>query len=152
MTEKIPTAFGMVTPAPKPSFLPDEWARGWAERMVERERRMLRNMLIADGIDPDNRPTVMVEQRIPDDVLAARAEFKARWDALVQEGLDSGHLEHEHCFECGGPLTVPTNTTTWESRPNPAFDPDKPNPYAGGVSVVLPARARNVIITTGDPR
>lgn len=48
--------------------------------------------------------------------LAKRAEFVARWEALQDEGLEAGFLEHDACYECGGEVvpTEQTETRSWE--------------------------------------
>ena len=129
MSEKIPTAFGMVTPAPAP-LIPGDWLKGVHERMLRGVEDSLRLSDIRQGIDPDNRPTIAVRVPRPAEFLAKRTEFEARWEALVAEGLEEGYLDHAGCYECSGPLLITADTYTVESQPNPDFDPDKPNPYA----------------------
>lgn len=53
--------------------------------------------------------------------IAAREEFKQRFELLVAEGEEQGFLEHEHCYECGGELRVTTHTRDtdyiWDETP-----------------------------------
>lgn len=154
MSEKIPTAFGMVTPAPPTSFVPNEWFVGLRQDMSKRHQRMIRSAYIMQGIDPDNRPTISVKEPLSAEFLTARAEFAERWEAIIQEGEDKGFLD----LGPDGDRWVTTDTDRWASVPNPDYDPDKPNPYArdlaegNTVTVTIPARqAHNVIITSGTP-
>jgi hypothetical protein len=152
MSEKVKTAFGMVTPAPDP-IIPGQWMQDIAARMLRNTEESIRRSYMLQGVDPDNRPTVGVRVPRPAEFLARREDFATRWEAFVAEGLEEGYLEHDHCYECGGELRLTTDTDTVESHPNPDFDPDKPNPYAGGVTIV-PVTEHGVINIpkTGDPR
>lgn len=150
MSEKVKTAFGMVTPA----FVPDRWMDGLREAMAESTRKQIRMSYIRQGIDPDNGPTIMVERPLPAEFLAARADFEQRWDALHEEAAANGYVYRDDCG-CGGGHAVSHDTTEWVEMPNPDFDPDKPNPYKrdweDGDTVTITGRHSNVIITAGDP-
>lgn len=154
---------GLLEAAP-PEVLADHDAAVWDEGAEDGAW----NYEHADMIERGNRKPITNPYRVgppsasafpaPPSFSRKREEFAARWEALVAEGLEEGYLEHDHCYNCGGELAVTTDTYTVESRPNPDFDPGKPNPYAQDttegdtVSVTMPARARNVIITRGDFR
>ncbi|MBO1739686.1 hypothetical protein [Leifsonia sp. TF02-11] len=151
--EKIPTAFGMVTPASKP-FAPGEWMREWADRLEARQRQMIRNSYIMQGIDPDNRPEITERRPLDPAFIEARAEFAKRWEELVAEGEAAGYLGRDHCYECGGELAISTHTTEAIRVPNPDFDPDKPNPYAQDPTVddvlIVPVVQHDAIHIGGD--
>lgn len=128
--EKIPTAFGMVTPAPTP----DDWAeqiyRGMLDSFRSAQEAQLLRYYTGTGQDPENLPTTLVQRPLDPEYLAARKKFKRRWKRLIKRGMDLGYLKHEHCYECHGVLKVTTDTTEWVEVPNPDYDPDRPNPYA----------------------
>lgn len=129
MSDKVKTAFGMVTPAEEPNLL-SQWAAEFQQRLLANIHEENRRWTQLSGVDPDNDPTTMEKRDLSPEYIAARKRFKKRWKRLVRRGLKLGYLEHEHCFECGGELKVTTETTEWVSVPNPDFDLDKPNPYA----------------------
>lgn len=109
--EKIPTAFGMVTPA----------ALTWAERNAQ----SIRAGYIARGLDPDNLPTIQVKEPLAPEFLAAREEYRERYEAILAEGEEKGFLD----FGPHGDQWVKTDIDRWATIPNPEYDPDKPNPY-----------------------
>lgn len=120
--EKIPTAFGMVTPA----FTPDRWREGLVQAWAEHTEHMIRLSYIRQGIDPDNKPTIQVKEPLPAEFLAAREEYRERYEAILAEGEEKGFLD----FGPDGDQWVKTDVDRWATIPNPDYDPDRPNPYA----------------------
>jgi hypothetical protein len=79
--------------------------------------------------------------------LAARAKFVEAWDAMTKLGLEAGYLEDE--YEMG---TVPTTLDhTYETIPNPEFDPDYQPPMVT-VTIPITGREQTIITNFGDSR
>lgn len=125
-------------------FIPESFARTFLEQMLEGHRAMSRRLAILNGIDPDNPPTVYVEQPRDQTWLDDRDDFARRWKYVIDQGLENGWLERVSCFECGGELKVTEETTDWVEQSNPDYDPTKPNPYRrlDGDSITIPVRGK----------
>jgi hypothetical protein len=118
----------MVTQAP--TFSPRVWLAEIQERYFEQVREQNRRWLMLRGIDPDNQPTISEKRPLSPEFLAARAAFEQQWNELAEFGEKAGYLGHAHCYDCGGELKITADISHVVSVPNPAFDADKPNPYA----------------------
>jgi hypothetical protein len=47
--------------------------------------------------------------------VAEREQFARAFEAMVNDGIERGFLDHAHCYECGGELEVTKHTseTDW---------------------------------------
>lgn len=106
------------------SFIPPNWHEEILNRMADQVSKQARTIDILSGIDPDNRPTIHVEEPRDADWLDRRAAFVKQILPLLAEGLREGWCDLE------GELHFDASTTHHVEVPNPDFDPDLPNPYA----------------------
>lgn len=92
------------------------------------------------GVDPDNRPTRFVEQPRDPAWIKRRDDFAARWNAIIEEGLDHDYLDALRGDEAPE-YVLNKDSTEWVEEPNPDYDPKKPNPNAipeGTTSITFP--------------